>query len=92
MSETVWLVGATVAWFTPLAAIRVFENAFGLGYTSVNVSGLSLTLAFLSLLSLVYMVLPKPAELGLLVSIGNALGCLTLIIASAFLTSLDKRT
>lgn len=60
MFEFFALLGATITWFTPMAATRVYENAFGLGYTSINLACLSLTLFFLALLSFIYMMVPHP--------------------------------
>ena len=60
MSEILSLIGASLSWFTPLAAVRVYENGYGLGYTEVNMSVLTMTLMFIPCLSLIYMVLPCP--------------------------------
>ena len=74
MSDTVVLLGAALTWFTPLAATRVYENAFGLSYTSVNLASLSMTLLFMFILSVIYMLLPYPSTIGRVCSIGNLVG------------------
>ena len=60
MADTLSMIGAATAWFTPLAAIRIYENAYALSYTGVNTACLSMTLLFMPLLALLYMMMPYP--------------------------------
>ena len=92
MSETLTLIGAAITWFTPLAATRVYENAFGLSYTSVNLACLSLTLFFLTVLSFVYMMVPYPTTIGRIAAIGGIFGIGAHMAAALYLKSLDPFT
>ena len=60
MTEVFSFIGASLSWFTPLAAVRVYENGYGLGYTEVNMSVLTMTLLFIPCLSFIYMIHPYP--------------------------------
>ena len=89
MSEKLALLSAALTWFTPLAATRVYENAFGLSYTSVNMACLSLTLFFLTLLSFLYMMVPYPSTIGYITAVGNILGIAAQIVVTLYMRSLD---
>ena len=80
-SEALSLVGASIAWFTPLAAVRVYENAYALSYTGVNMACLTMTLSFVPLLAFCYMLLQYPRLIGIAASVASTLGLV------AFLTS-----
>lgn len=92
MSDTVVLLGAALTWFTPLAATRVYENAFGLSYTSVNLACLSMTLFFMFILGVIYMLLPYPSTVGRVCSIGNIVGIGTQLLCTMYMKSLDPYT
>mmetsp|Transcript_26102 Transcript_26102/g.32611 ORF Transcript_26102/g.32611 Transcript_26102/m.32611 type:complete len:262 (+) Transcript_26102:11-796(+) len=92
MSDTLVLLGASLTWFTPLAATRVYENAFGLAYTSINLAGLSLTLFFLMLLSFIYMALPYPRTIGTVTGVGGVVGLGAQLLCTLYLRSLDPIT
>ena len=89
MSELLSFVGASIAWFTPLAAVRVYENAYALSYTGVNNACLTMTLLFVPLISFFYMLIPYPKAVGILASIASLCGLIALLISSRFFTSLD---
>ena len=89
MAEIISLIGASLAWFTPFAASRVFENAFGLGYTTVNLVTLTVMPATLTVLAYIYMFTPSPYVISLVGSIFSMIGLVLLITAQYFTTSLD---
>jgi len=89
MSEIANLVSASIGWFTPLAAVRVFENAFGLSYTGVNMSCLTMTLLFVPCLSYIYMIIPNPKTIGLIANAASLVGFTALLSSQYFLSSLD---
>ena len=74
MSETLTLITASLAWFTPLAAIRVYENAYILGYTGVNLATLSMTFILMALLAVTYLMVPRPTGIGIFASLYSWIG------------------
>ena len=76
MTEIVNLVGASIAWFTPMAMVRVYENAYGLSYTGVNTASLTMTFLFIPLLSFLYMIMPYPKTIGTMSNLAGLLGML----------------
>lgn len=89
MSDTLSLIGVSAAWFTPLAAIRVYENAFALSYTGVNQASLSLTLCFVTILSFLYMLLPYPKAVGWMGASFSTIGFILLLASSYYIASTD---
>lgn len=89
MTEIVSLVGASLAWFAPIAAVRVYENAFALGYTTVNLVSLSVTPAQITLLAFLYMLVPHPKIISIVGGVFSVAGFILLISAQYFTTSLD---
>jgi hypothetical protein len=89
MSETLSLIGVSTAWFTPLAAIRVYENAYALSYTGVNLASLSMTLFFVMSLGLLYSVLPYPKTIGWIGAAFSTIGFAILLAASYSVKSTD---
>ena len=76
MSEIVNLIGASIAWFTPIAMVRVFENAYGLSYTGVNLACLTLTFILIPFLAFLYMIVPYPKTIGTMTNLAGLLGML----------------
>ena len=89
MSEILSLIGSSIAWFTPLAAVRVYENAYALSYTGVNNACLTMTLLFIPLISFSYMIMPYPKWIGILASIASVAGLTMFLLSTQFVTSLD---
>ena len=84
MSDTLSLIGVSTAWFTPLAAIRVYENAYALSYTGVNLASLSVTLFFVMTLGVLYTVLPYPKAIGWIGASFSTVGFTILLAASYY--------
>ena len=89
MSDIISLIGTSTAWFTPLAAVRVYENAYALSYTGVNTACLSMTLLFIPVLCLFYTILPYPRTIGIVASIASMIGLTAFVIAPEIVKSLD---
>ena len=89
MTEALSLIGASIAWFTPLAAIRVYENAYALSYTGVNLACLTMTLMFVPLLAFFYMLIPHPRTIGIVASLASLVGLSAFLASQFFLKSLD---
>ena len=92
MTEALSFVGASIAWFTPLAAIRVYENAFALSYTGVNLACMTMTLMFVPLIAFTYMLIPYPRTIGILASIANVVGLSAFLASPFFFKSLDPES
>ena len=90
MGDVLSLIGATMAWSAPLAAVRIYENAYALSYTGVNLACLSMTLLFLPILAFIYTAMPYPREIGLIGSFATMGALGTLIFSSYSLKSLDS--
>ena len=83
------LIGASMAWSAPLAAVRVYENAYALSYTGVNTACLSMTLIFLPLLAFIYTAMPYPRLIGILGTLMTILALGAVILSSFSLSSLE---